>query len=468
MFSSAALDSRTPRHLRHVMMRSGLAQSEIIAHLVKQQQQQQGSGAEGSSEIDIESLIERLGMPQDNIVDHLPVFDTDGDYYSTYPGLRGSHWRGKDCADSDATVYPGRKVTAQPASVDHNCNGIAGTSPNGQSYEDLLCSGTVQRGLVNLGDSVTAHFRLPPDYLHPDVITNTTYVNLISVLEDEADWPQCSWGTGYDADANCPPAMMGKHVDSLMLRLRERNLCNHRDFQNIGVNGARTGAMAPPGIVNAMHQRNGTDHPALVVYALVGNDVCNGHHTFDTMTTPAEFETNVLNALAYLDETLAPGSYVVFLGLVDGRVLYDTLADQQHPLGVTYSDFYDYLNCIESSPCWGWMNSNETVRDLTWTQHASVLNQVYPKIISENTFNNFQMAYVPPDFGEIISDWVKAGGQAKDLIEPTDGFHPSQTANELLAEYLWNYLVANVTDAIGDVNPNNAQITQLFGDQGGF
>ena len=41
-----------------------------------------------------------------------------------------------------------------------------------------------------------------------------------------------------------------------------------------------------------------------------------------------------------------------------------------HPLGVLnsdvqYKDLYDYLNCLEISPCTGWMNSNETLRDLT-------------------------------------------------------------------------------------------------------
>jgi hypothetical protein len=49
------------------------------------------------------------------------------------------------------------------------------------------------------------------------------------------------------------------------------------------------------------------------------------------------------------------------------------------------------------------MNSNQTVRDLTWTQHASVLNQVYPQIIASNKFQNFQMYYVPPDLNQIIS-----------------------------------------------------------------
>lgn len=50
----------------------------------------------------------------------------------------------------------------------------------------------------------------------------------------------------------------------------------HRDFQNIGVNGARAGDMNET-IVRYMSRNPMTDQPALVVYALIGNDVCNGH-----------------------------------------------------------------------------------------------------------------------------------------------------------------------------------------------
>ena len=101
---------------------------------------------------------------------------------------------------------------------------------------------------------------------------------------------------------------------SIYQRLRERNLCNHRDFQvgtglavrvrvpvcecsvhvhhpawddsatvfrnaaaaactccpqNIGVNGARTTSMAPPGVINAFQRNQTTDAPVLVFYALV-------------------------------------------------------------------------------------------------------------------------------------------------------------------------------------------------------
>jgi len=47
---------------------------------------------------------------------------------------------------------------------------------------------------------------------------------------------------------------------------------------------------------------------------------------------------------------------MVVSGLADGTVLYDALYNHTHPLNITYLSLYNYLNCFESSPCWGWMN----------------------------------------------------------------------------------------------------------------
>jgi len=344
---------------------------------------------------------------------------------------------------------------------DHNCNGIFGVDSTGRSYEQLFCSQSSQRGVIILGDSATAHFRIPPEWLEPKIYSNRTFQDLLAVLTDEADWPQCSWGTGYENDTSCPPSPL-LHVDSMALRMRNRNLCNHRDFQNIGVNGASTNSLVPSGsILVSMHNRT-YDQPALVVYALVGNDVCSHHHDFDHMTTPAQFEKNVLATLAYLDLVLVKGSHVAFLGIIDGRILYNVLNGLIHPLGVPYSDFYDYLNCFDTSPCWGWMNSNSTVRDLTWA-HVVALNAVYSKIINEQKYKNFDLSYFPPNEDEMIAKWKALGGDPKDLIEPVDGFHPSQSANEIIAEMMWEFMEANFTQALGPVNPLNAQIISVFG-----
>ena len=40
--------------------------------------------------------------------------------------------------------------------------------------------------------------------------------------------------------------------------------------------------------------------------------------------------------------------------------------------------------------------------------------------------------------------------------------------NGMLAEELWAFLEANHPQAIGPINPHNAEIERRFGDQGGF
>jgi len=298
--------------------------------------------------------------------------------------------------------------------------------------------------------------------LNVDLINSTTYSDLLLVLGDEADWPFCSWSTGYVDPSQCPFFMLP--VDSMYTKMRRRNLCNHRDFQNIGVNGGRSGNMKPPNGIIMDIARSADDQPATVFYSLIGNDVCDK----GTDYTPLDdFKNSTLQSFAYLDTLLPPNSDVIAMGLVDGRILYDTMHALPHPLGPTYADVYDYLNCLVVSPCFGYMNTNETIREQT-AAYAFQLNAIYPEIIKQNTYQNFNLSYFFPDFVGIVKKWVAGGGKASDLIELTDGFHPSQTGNMLLAEQYWDWLAVNVPRAIGDVNPNNAQITATFGDQGGY
>ena len=63
-------------------------------------------------------------------------------------------------------------------------------------------------------------------------------------------------------------------VDSLYLRMKEMNRCIHRDYQNIAVNGARSGNMQDT--MKGLARNQTTDYPMIVVLALIGNDVCNG------------------------------------------------------------------------------------------------------------------------------------------------------------------------------------------------
>jgi acyloxyacyl hydrolase len=83
---------------------------------------------------------------------------------------------------------------------------------------------------------------------------------------------------------------------------------------------------------------------------------------------------------------------LIILGLGDGGLLYDNLHADIHPLNVTYEAVYDFLNCLRISPCWGWLNSNETVRNFT-TERAQNLSKVYVELVETMTFKNFDMAY---------------------------------------------------------------------------
>ena len=78
------------------------------------------------------------------------------------------------------------------------------------------------------------------------------------------------------------------------------------------------------------------------------------------------------------------------------------------------------------------------------------------------------MYRIPVDWNAFINDYIAGGGDAFNLIEPADGFHPSQTGNMLLAEKLWADLSLNKPSWLPKANPNNAKILELFGDQGGY
>jgi acyloxyacyl hydrolase len=425
--------------------------------------------------------------------DHLPLVDGDNDTFAgpadaaSSPFLsnhfRGASWRGRDCNDTRADVYPGRlDLGLGPAALDSNCNGIFGTDPLSQRpYEELFCSGAnAPMGIAILGDSAAAHFHLPPQYVNAQ---NWNLSGLLELAGNEADWPQCSWATGFRDAAACPrtgfiPPNNGSFpfppTASLYQRFAAMNLCNHRDLQNIGVNGARTDSMAPGsdggfGIVDALARSAATDAPLLVIYALIGNDVCNGHPGADSMTTVPEFKANVLASLAVLNSTLPRGSHVAFLGLADGRVLYNTTHTHTHPIGVPYPDLYEALSCNGCNPCWGWLNTNSTWRDFT-SERAANLTAVYDVIISESAAApyTFDLYRINLDWVALIEEYVALGGNAFDVIEPGDGFHPSQTGNALFSAVIWQDLLLNRPTWLPSLNPFNSNITALFGDQGGF
>jgi acyloxyacyl hydrolase len=91
----------------------------------------------------IMDLINRLAQK------HEPVVDIDRDMYSDAPHLRGSTWRGKDCNDLDAKVHPGAGHNPYKGSgADHDCNGIYGMAPDGLEWDQKLCKGSKQTGVV--------------------------------------------------------------------------------------------------------------------------------------------------------------------------------------------------------------------------------------------------------------------------------------------------------------------------------
>ena len=258
---------------------------------------------------------------------------------------------------------------------------------------------------------------------------------------------------------------------SLYSRLFDLDHCNHRDYQNIAVNGARSGAMTH--IMKALSRDPKNDVPLLTIYSLVGNDVCNGHpDTIAHMTTVEEMYTNVMTTLAYLDTILPNGSHVLTTGLANGSMLYDLLQDRMHPFGrvgtpLTYPQMYDYLSCLQISPCNGWLTSNATLRDLT-TQRAVDLSGAVKSAATNYQAKNFDIAYLDFPFDQVIAEWVAQGGEPWQLIEPIDGFHINQYGHAIVSDILWGWLQNEKPHWLPPLNPHNADIERIFKDQGGY
>jgi acyloxyacyl hydrolase len=300
---------------------------------------------------------------------HEPLVDLDHDLHSTEMTLRGGNWRGRDCNDFDSSIRPGRAESGKHAMVDENCNGISGINKDsGNGWEMELCNGTDAKGIAVLGDSAGAHFHIPVTWLDPHAINKTTYSELVFVLANEMDWPQRSATSGFVAADRDDPG----NLSSLYAAMRDRNRCNHRDYHNIAVNGARASDMNST-IIRSFQRSQELDKPVLVSFALIGNDVCDGHPDYwNRMTKPEDFHNSVVASLEYLDTVLPMGSHVMMVGVAHGSVLYDTMHNRTHPIGTQYENMYDWLNCLEMSPCLVWMNSNETIRNAGDTRAAEL------------------------------------------------------------------------------------------------
>jgi len=395
----------------------------------------------------------------------VPSLDVDGDGHSPVEELRGSLWRGRDCNDGNPSVSPGKRPWAGDILTDTNCNGIQGLNPaTGVSWEEELCGGTGAQGLVYIGDSVGGHFHLPPQWFRPTQIDPAMYSNISQVVSAEADWPQLGFATGF-RNSTMPDLISGL-TDSIYLRLRAKNLCNHRDYHNLARNGADSFDTLE--YLSAL-SRSEDDLPALVFYSLIGNDVCR--MTAGNMTTVFEFRQNVLKALDYMEDHLAPGSHVVLVGLIDAGFLYEAMAERVHPIGeyhknVKYKDVYEWFNCMQIGPCWGWMNQDARARRKT-SKRARQLTGVLRQVAAEGRYSKFDLAFLDNPFSVVLEEWVAGGGQIHQLVEPVDSLHPTQAAQALITEQVWSSLEKRWPHFLGPENPHNAQIKRLFGDQGG-
>nr|XP_003469991.2 acyloxyacyl hydrolase [Cavia porcellus] len=395
----------------------------------------------------------------------MPLKDADSDKYSVFPTLRGYHWRGRDCNDSDKTVYPGRRPDNWDAHRDSNCNGIWGVDPkDGIPYEKKFCKGSQPGESFCWGDTAGAHFHIPPEWLTASQMSLSSFFDLPTALTDEFNWPQLSGATGFLDSTS------GMEEKSIYLRLRKRNRCNHRDYQNISRNGASSQNLKK--FIESLSRNQLLDNPAIVIYAMIGNDVCNGKaDPIPEMTTPEQLYSSVTETLKHLDSHLPKGSYVVLHGLPDGTFLWDNLHDRYHPIGqlnkdVTYAQLFSFLNCLQINACHGWMSSNKTLRTLT-SERAQQLSNTLKKIAASEKFTNFDLLYMDFAFKEMVEEWQRRGGQPWQLIEPVDGFHPNEVALLLSAELFWKKMQLQWPQVLGKENPFNSQIEQVFGDQGG-
>ncbi|XP_066441562.1 acyloxyacyl hydrolase [Eleutherodactylus coqui] len=357
-----------------------------------------------------------------NALVSVPAEDYDQDNFSAFPSLRGYHWQGRDCNDLDNSIYPGQSPKDWDSLQDSNCNGIWGSdSEDGVPYEKKYCEGTDSKGIIILGDSAAAHFHIPPAWLTP---------------------------------RNMSKLVKRPFPELFLLYILTGG--SSRNLQNYLESVARHEPM---------------DKPAIVFYAMIGNDVCNSSpDTLKHMSAPKDMKTNVMKDLEYLDMNLPKGSYVILMSLADGRILWNTLHDQYHPLGqlnkdITYEQFYGFLSCLKSNPCEGWMNKNETLHNLT-TERAEQLSSILQEITTSQKFKSFQLSYFENLYQKVSAKWEHLGGNQWDLLEPVDGFHPNQVASAIGAVLIWEEIIQKQPHIFGKQNPFNEEIIRRFGDQG--
>ena len=188
---------------------------------------------------------------------------------------------------------------------------------------------------------------------------------------------------------------------------------------------------------------------------------CAALHCTPSNLLSLSLSLSICCSLTALDAIVPKGSHVVAVALFDGELLYNTMHALQHPVGTTYQALYDFMNCEEENPCWGWLNSDPIVRANT-TKISNSLNDVYQDIMDTQSFTNFEFIFYSPPWVTLFADYALAGYPLSNLIEPMDGFHPSQAGNALFGQKFYEFLVNEHPEALGPENPYNAEIDALL------
>jgi hypothetical protein len=66
------------------------------------------------------------------------------------------------------------------------------------------------------------------------------------------------------------------------------------------------------------------------------------------MNTPVKYINELEEGLKELDKISPPNSKVLVHGLVDGRILWREMGHRKHPLGPTYGQIYNFLDCTDA------------------------------------------------------------------------------------------------------------------------
>lgn len=128
------------------------------------------------------------------------------------------------------------------------------------------------------------------------------------------------------------------------------------------------------------------------------------------MTSPETFRTKITELWDKLDTIVPAGSHMMVTGVIDGKILYNCLKDKTEPIGITYPAFYNFLNCMDTSPCAGWMNTSEAARDGT-LKRANELNDVYKELIATKKWKNFDIIYHDFPINFLEKEVIKQGGK---------------------------------------------------------